>query len=72
MRRGGVHQKSHPNLREQMADSTEGRGVGKTKKMTNKNIPSNEKAAQNKEKVDELINKLDRVKVNRKNIIFDI
>jgi len=65
---------SPDNLREDFSNSkTSGNGVQtKTKKMTNKNIPSNEKVLQNKEKMDDLIHKLDKVKIQRKNIIFEI
>jgi len=45
-----------------------GKGV---KKITNKNIPSNKEVAEKKPQMDQLINKLDKVKIQRKNIIFN-
>ena len=57
------------NLREQgMTSQTKGKGV---KTITNKKIPSNKEVADKKPQMDQLINKLDKVKIQRKNIIFN-
>jgi len=57
------------NLREQgMTSEMKGKGV---KTITNKKIPTNKEVSDKKPQMDQLINKLDKVKIQRKNIIFN-
>lgn len=59
-----------PTVREEMTTSS--MGSGSVNNITNRNIPSNDKVAQNKSKMDAFTQKLQNIKLKKQNITFKV